>query len=143
MNPRESMKINNICPVCNRELTLGVLHRVEELADRDEGDCDKPFKKLIPLTELIAKFLDIKQLGSKTVWNTYNSLIKEFNSEFNILLNVKEEELSKIVHAKLANIIIRNRESKLEIKPGYDSTYGEVVLRDEEKLVKQKSLSEY
>ncbi len=150
-DPKESKKYNGICPVCKKPLTIGVLNRVEELADRPEGfkpEGKPEFKKLIPLTELIAKVINIKQLASKKIWNTYNDLIEKFGSEFNILLNVEKKELEEKIGKRLADVIIKNREDKLKIKAGYDGVYGEVILNGKEKSIdkikpKQKTLGEF
>ncbi|MBU1245878.1 MAG: endonuclease Q family protein [Nanoarchaeota archaeon] len=130
-DPKESIKHKDICPVCNKPLTIGVQHRVEVLSDREEGfkpKNAKPFLTLIPLTELIAAYLGIKMLNSKGVWEVYNKLIKFFDNEFNILMNVAEIDLGKVVNEKLAKIIIDNRHGKISIKPGYDGLYGKVDL---------------
>jgi len=145
-DPKDANKINKICPKCKKLLTIGVQNRVDELADREEGyipEDAKPFTKLIPLTELIAIVYDIKQLSSKNVWAIYNKMIDNFNSEFNILLNVPYNNLIKVVDERLANVIIKNKEGKLKIEPGYDGVYGKVLLNDNERIVKQKSLSEF
>ncbi len=145
-SPTESKKLGNICPKCGSKLTIGVADRIEKLADRPEGykrENSKPFVSLIPLHELISAVYDIKQLGSKKVWEIYNLLIKNFKNEFNILLNVKEEELKKVVHEKLARIILLNREGMLLIKPGFDGIYGEVVLNPVYKIKTQKDLGEF
>jgi PHP family Zn ribbon phosphoesterase len=118
-------------------LTLGVAHRVEELADREEEykPKDKPeFKEILPLTEIIAAFLGIKQLGSKKVWEVYNQLIKRFSNEYNILLNVSLDELKEIIPERLASLIIRNRNNKLTVKPGFDGQYGELQLQKQTTL---------
>lgn len=147
LEPSESRKLNNICPKCHRELTIGVLHRVEDLADRPQGYIRKnakPFYHLIPLSELIATVYNIQQVNAKQVWSIYNELIKRFNSEFNIMLNVPEQDLKKIAHEKLINAIVKCRQDKLKIKPGYDGVYGEILLDDNEKITKtQKSLSDF
>lgn len=145
MNYEESRKLNGICPKCKTPLTLGVEYRVKQLADREEPKNVPNFKEVIPLTELIAAVYSISQLASKKVWEVYNLLIKKFNSEFNVLLEAPYEELAKVVDKKLADVIIRNRTGKLEIKPGYDGVYGQVVLNNEErvKVAKQKILSEF
>lgn len=142
----ESKRLDKICPKCGKELTIGVEYRVEELAK--EGKDYKPndtkdFVEVIPLHELIAVVYDFKLLGGKKVWEVYNSLIEGFGNEFNVLLNVSFEELKKIVHEKLAKVILLNREGKLEIKPGYDGVYGQILLEDKDKLKEQKSLSEF
>jgi len=151
MSPDESKKVGKICPACKREMTIGVLNRVEELADREEGF--KPegailFRRLIPLTEIIIALNGGALYGQKT-WATYNPLIEKFGNEFNILMNVPEEELKKVVDEKLAAAIIDNRNGNIEVKPGYDGEYGKPMLgKVEEKDVKvkpqpQKGLGEF
>jgi uncharacterized protein (TIGR00375 family) len=145
-DPKETIKHKGICPKCHRPLTIGVEYRIEQLADREKPKVDKEYKDLVPLHELIAAVYSTKLLASKKVWDVYNNLIKTFKNEFNILLNIDEEELKKIVPEKLSKVIILNRENKLKIKPGYDGVYGELI--DVEKLeIKeskpQKSLTEF
>ena len=82
----------------------------------------------------------VKQLTRKEVWEVYNLLLKNFKNEYEILLEVPLEKLEKVVDARLARIILLNRENKLEIKPGYDGVYGEIVLSEKEKINKQKKL---
>lgn len=145
-SPEESLKLNQICSKCGNKLTIGVADRIEKLADRSEGykrENSKPFVSLIPLHELIAVVYDIKQLGSKKIWDVYNPLIKNFGNEFNVLLNVNEDELKKVVHEKLAKIILMNREAKLNIKAGFDGVYGSIILEERDRIKIQRSLSEY
>jgi uncharacterized protein (TIGR00375 family) len=125
LSPKESKKYNNICPVCGKPLTLGVLNRVEQLADRS-GKPKKtiPFKNLIPLEEIIANVLDLGA-ATKGVAIEYNKLIENYN-EFDILLNVSGDELKKIVPNKIAEGIIRVREGKVNLDPGYDGVYGKI-----------------
>ncbi len=132
MSPSESIKNKNICPKCGRKLTIGVLHRVEELADRPEGFKPKnaiPFRRLIPLSEIISNLIG-SSVATKKVWNIYYKLINEFKSEFNILLDVSYEELKKIVDEKLAKAIIMNREEKIRIRPGFDGMYGVPIFKE-------------
>jgi uncharacterized protein (TIGR00375 family) len=127
LEPKESKRLGNWCPVCKRGLTIGVLHRVEELADRPVGFIPEgaiPFKSLIPLTEIISARLGIDQLYSKRIWEVYNNLIKAFGSEFAVLLDVEEARLGKVVDPRLAKAIVDVREGKVEIRPGYDGVYG-------------------
>ena len=142
-NPEESIKHNKICPKCGSLLTIGVLNRVEELADRKESKNAKDSFKLIPLTELIAAVYGIEQLTSKKVWEIYNSLINAFGNEFNILLKVNGRELERVVNKKLVDIILKNREGKLEILAGYDGIYGKVVLSENEVMAVQKKLQNF
>lgn len=130
MEPRESLKNRNICPVCKRPLTIGVLHRVEELADREEGFVPKgaiPFKSLIPLSEIIANSIGSGQVFSKKVWEVYDKLIKEFGSEFEVLLNTPMESLVRIGGERVADGVIKVREGRVEIEPGFDGEYGRPV----------------
>ena len=139
----ESKKLNKICPKCRKELTIGVEYRVEELADREKPINVPEFKTLIPLTELISSIYGIKQLQSKKILEIYNKLISNFKNEYNILIKTKEDDLRKIVHEKLSNLIIKNREGKLNITPGYDGIYGKIILEEKDRIKEQKTLTNY
>ena len=144
MNYEESKKLNKICPVCKKEMTIGVEYRIEELADRKEPVNVPYYIKILPLHELITAVYGIKQFTSKKVIDIYNILIKNFNTEYNILLEVPEEKLKTVIDEKLARVIILNRMNKLKINPGYDGVYGEIVLDDKEKFLKKnKSLGDF
>ena len=135
-----------ICPKCGNLLTIGVLNRVEELADRESGykrKNAKDFIRIIPLTELICSVYGMRMLTSKKVWEIYNKSIDNFENELNILLNVDEDRLKKVLHDKLVKVIIKNREGKLEVKPGFDVVYGEVILDNSEKMITQKTLQNF
>ena len=128
LEPKESTKYKSYCPVCRKKLTIGVLHRVEELADREEGFIPKnaiPFKTLLPLSELIATVYHT-QTFSKKVWEGFNKLTKDFGSELKILLEVPREELR--INERLIDLIIKNREGKLKVRAGYDGIYGKLIL---------------
>lgn len=117
----------NICPVCKKPLTIGVFHRVMELADRDEDHiaADKPsYYILLPLFEIISAVKNISTLQSKTIWGIYNKMIKQFGNEYNILINVPEEELSKTVDKKIARQIVNIRNKQYLIEEGSDGVYG-------------------
>jgi len=132
MEPKESLKNNNICPKCKKPLTVGVLQRVEQLADREKGFKPKdaiPFKSLIPLSEILSSLLNIG-VATKKVFSEYYKLIKNFENEINILLNVKKEEIMKVTDEKIANAIITVREGKVKIKPGYDGVYGQPIFEN-------------
>ena len=77
--------------------------------------------------------------------HVYIISLRSFYSEFNVLISVPEAELAKVIHPKLASLIIKNREDKLNIKPGYDGVYGRIQLSNDEKVIegKQKSLGEF
>lgn len=142
MEPKEAMKHKNICPVCRRPLTIGVLHRVEDLADREDGFVPKgsvPFRNLIPLSELIA---GVFQTGVATqkVWQEYNLLIKEFGNELNIILDVEMEKLLKVTNEKIVEFVIKNRNQDIQVEPGYDGVYGKPIFnRVNKKTIPSKS----
>jgi len=145
LSPKESIKINDICPKCKSKLTIGVAHRVEELADRAPGfkpKNSKPFLNLIPLSECISGVLGV-DVFTKKVWGEYNNLISKFGNEFNILLNVKEKELKNATSEKIVRAIIKNREQKINVKPGYDGVYGVPLFGKKDIKEKQKGLLEF
>ena len=142
LSPAERKKINGICPVCHRPLTVGVLSRVEELADREEGIIPPtaiPFKSLIPLKEIIADVLNVNP-HTKSVENIYLKLLQQFNNEFHLLLDVPIEEISKLAGEKIALAISNMREGKVEIEPGYDGEYGKIKIPLRAKTREQNSL---
>ncbi|MBU1135315.1 MAG: hypothetical protein KKG13_02240 [Nanoarchaeota archaeon] len=127
LEPKETKKVNDTCPVCKRPLTIGVLYRVEELADREEGYIPRnkiPFKTLIPLSEIIGARMGIEQLYSKRIWGVFQKLIDKFGSEYNILLNTSFDQLKQVVPEDIAKAIVDIRENKVEITPGFDGVYG-------------------
>jgi PHP family Zn ribbon phosphoesterase/intein/homing endonuclease len=129
---QETKKLNGICPICKRQLTIGVEYRIGELAKHEEGykqSNAKIYYKLIPLHELIALNENTKLLASKKVWKVYNELIENFGTEFDILLNATEKQMQdKLVNSKLIKLILLNRQGKIKVKPGYDGVYGEPQL---------------
>lgn len=130
MTPQQSKKYNNICPKCGKSLIIGVLNRVEELADRPEGFMPKdaiPFKSLIPLNEVIAEAIGVSAL-SKSVLKHYDNLIKNLGSELKILLESTEKEIRDVSSPEIAEGVIKMREGKVFIEPGYDGVYGKIKI---------------
>jgi len=143
--PKETEKHKGICPVCKKPLTIGVMNRVEELADRPAGfrPAGVPgFKKLVELDKIIAEALGIKSRNSQAVQVEYNNIIKQLGSELNILINVDLAELGKVTLPEIVEGIKRVREGELIVEPGFDGQYGTVkIFRDDEKKSnKQASL---
>jgi len=127
LSPAETKKYRGLCPVCGSALTIGVLHRVEDLADRPDGSIPHkaiPYKSLVPLAEIIAGFLG-KGESSKQVALIYDNLIKKFASELNILLDISIEDLKRD-EPFLAQAIASMRQGKIQVEPGYDGVYGKV-----------------
>ncbi|MFC1663579.1 endonuclease Q family protein [Patescibacteria group bacterium] len=144
-SPSESKKYNNICPNCGRPLTIGVLNRIEELAINTDGFKPEgaiPFKSLIPLSEIIAEALG-QMTGTKRVDEEYKNLIKNFKNEFEILLNTSYQDLENVTLPEIAEGIIRVREGRVQIEPGYDGVFGKIRIffkGEQKKLTKQKTL---
>ncbi len=135
LSPEEAKENNNICPACRRKLTIGVMHRIERLGDRGPGFIPPKavgFKNLIPLEEIISEAVG-KQVGTEAVTREYERLIQEWENEFNILLDIPEEELLKISPSSIGEGIIRARRGEVNFKPGYDGVYGEIKIFEEER----------
>lgn len=142
LTPEESLKNKNKCPKCGKDLTLGVLYRVEQLADRELGFKPKsaiPFRKLIPLHEVISAVIGLG-VSSQKVWIEYNKLIKEFGNELEILLNAEENKLRAVCSENIVEAIMKNRDGKLEIIPGYDGVYGYPVIGNKKGVKEPESL---
>jgi len=142
-SPEETKKIKGICPKCGRNLTVGVLSRVDELADRKMDFVPPgaiPYKSLVPLKEIIAEALAV-QPKTKTVEEEYKKLIYHFGSEFNILIGAEKKDLEINCHNKIAEGIIRVREGKIIVEPGYDGEFGKVgIFHEAEKKEEQNRL---
>ena len=143
LKPAQTKKNKGLCPVCKKPLTIGVLNRVEELANRPEGF--KPdtigYKSLVPLAEIIADVLG-QGKATKKVDAIYQDLIVKGGSEFKILLDLSLVELEKIAPPEIVLGIKNVREGKVEISAGYDGVYGVVKIFKEGEIKKptQKSL---
>jgi len=134
--PEEARRIGNICPVCHKKLTKGVDQRVDELADRPKGfrpEGVPGYKHLLPLSEIIQTVLGVSYPGAQSVWQVYNSLIRRFGSEYTVLLEAPWSELAKVVDVSIVDAVIRVREERVKVIPGYDGIYGEIRLHDEER----------
>ena len=141
LTPEETEKLNGICPVCGKPLTIGVLNRVCTLADRDFGSTYKPETagevfSLVPLPEILSEIMQVGS-SSKAVTNEYERLIRKFGSEFSILREVPAEDISKD-SPLLAEGISRLRAGKVIKHAGYDGEYGVIRLFDDSELVKKK-----
>ena len=128
--PGEARKFGNICPSCRKQMTIGVLHRVEELADRPEGFKPPgaiPFIHLIPLSEIIAGAFDAGE-GTKKVREEYERIVSACGTEFDALASAKPDALRNAASEKVAEGILRVREGKVRVKPGYDGVYGKASI---------------
>jgi len=137
LSPQQARKYNGMCPVCGRRLTIGVLHRIEELADRPEGFVPKdaiPFVHTVPLIEVLAY---VTGKGEKTirVQGLYEKLMQKFGSEFNLTLHAEISEIAA-VDKELADAIQRIRSEDVNVIPGYDGVFGTVDIM---KRIKEQS----
>jgi len=143
-SPAESKKNKGICPVCKKTLVIGVLNRVDQLADRELGTKPTniiPFKSLVPLQEIIAEVLDVAKT-SKKVQQKYDEIVAAGGSEFEILLDKDYDEIKKIASPEIALGIKNLREQKVEAVAGYDGVFGVVKVFGKNKIKRptQKSL---
>ena len=145
LNPRETMDYEGKCPLCGKALTLGVLNRVEELADRTQGfkpPASHSYHSIIPLAEI---FSDILQVGakSKKVRKTYQKALTQLGNEFNILHTLETDKINSAGIPLLGEAIRRMRQKEVEIAPGYDGEYGRIKIfnsHERELLLGQKTL---
>ena len=150
-DPKATRENGSICPVCKRSLTVGVMHRVEELAKEkfpdevskinqngikwmvDPSKKHPPFIKLVPLNEIIAEAL-YSTVSSKKVKDLYESLCARFGSEFNILLKASPAEIKREAGERIAEGVERVRKGDIVILPGFDGQYGVVKIWDDKKI---------
>jgi len=128
LTPQESIKTNGLCPKCNRPLTIGVLNRIQELATEPEGYKPEgviPYKSLVPLQEVIADVLGV-MVANQAVKSEYAKLVKEFGSEFSVLLGPSASDLERTTSPEIAQGIIDAREGRVELVAGYDGVFGHV-----------------
>jgi len=139
--PGETKKHKGICPVCKKPLVIGVLYRVEELADREEGfrpENSAPFLKLVELDKIIAEALGIKSRTSKQVQSEYNKLIRAGGNEMRILIDLSSDELRTMTLPAIAEGIKRVREGRLRVEPGFDGQYGVAKIFNEDEKTENK-----
>ncbi len=133
MTPQETRRHGMRCPACGGKLTVGVMHRVEALADRPEDAKPPgtiPFRRLVPLEELIAEALGMG-VGTQAVEREYHQLVYKCGTELAVLLRASEEELRQATTTRIAEGILRMREGRISVEPGYDGEYGKVKIFDE------------
>ncbi len=146
LSPAETKKHKGTCPKCKKPVTIGVMHRVDELADRPEGyePNNRPlFKSIVPLQEIISDAVGVG-VNSKRVQAEYNTIVESVAPEFDVLLHTDLEKIGSVAEPIVVEGIKRVREGRLHILPGYDGEFGTVkVFSDAEReaaATKQKSL---
>jgi uncharacterized protein (TIGR00375 family) len=128
--PPQTKASQYLCPHCHKKLTVGVMHRVDELSDRPEGFIPKnaiPSIHLIPLEEIIAEAMGFR-MGTKSVESEYERLVEKGGSEFHILLEAIPAELKTYIPERILEGILRMRQGKVSILPGHDGVYGKINL---------------
>jgi uncharacterized protein (TIGR00375 family) len=128
LTPQETKKHDYLCPMCGKKVTIGVMHRVDLLADRDEGarlTDAAPFKSIIPLPEIISETIKVG-VNSKAVNTMYMALLENLGSEFSILLDRPLSDIEAVGSAKLREAIAIMRSGKVNIAPGYDGEFGKI-----------------
>ncbi len=136
LKPAETVKFGGRCPVCGKKITIGVQHRVEELADREMGfrpEGALPFESLAPLPEVIAASTGLSA-ASKKVDQQYEALLQQIGPEFVILREAPLEEIRHYAGPCVAEGIRRLRAGEVERIPGYDGEYGVIKLLDEAEI---------
>lgn len=133
LSPVEAERLGGICPVCGKKLTMGVDHRVEQLADRAEGFVKKDGKKyesLVPLPEVISACMGYST-ASKKVQGCFEQMIQTLGTEFDILRNVPSEDIKSCAGERIAEGIENVRTGNVKRIPGYDGEYGKIELFEE------------
>ena len=136
LNPQETMEVGGLCPVCSRPLTIGVMHRVMELADRELPyfpPGSPGYYSLIPLSEVLGEIFS-RGPATKTVLHEYGKLIRMFDSEFNLLLHVSVDEISERYSPVLGEAVKRIRNRKVVRRAGFDGEFGVIKVFDEGEL---------
>lgn len=137
-HPQTTLAHNGLCAECGKKVTVGVMHRIEELADQPEGrkpERRHPFKSLIPLPEILAEVYGVGP-NSKQVQGAYQAMLTALGSELSILLDLPPEDVARVGGPMVAEGIRRMRKGDVTAIGGYDGEYGIIKLFDpEEKQV--------
>jgi DNA helicase-2/ATP-dependent DNA helicase PcrA len=136
LHPVETARTKGLCPVCGKPVTVGVMARVEELADRPEGERaprSRPYRNLIPLTEIIGESFGVGPASGR-VDLAYQRLVAALGSEFAILQTVPLDQIEKTAGSMVGEGIRRVRDGRVELQAGYDGDYGIIrIFTDQER----------
>lgn len=141
LHPRETIKNKGLCPVCGKPVTVGVMARVEELADRPDGEKGKrwrPYHSMIPLTGILGDCLGVGPASQK-VELLYGRLTQGVGNEFAVLLDAPLDQIEKCAGALVAEGIRRVRSGEISVQAGYDGEYGVIkIFADNERSGKKR-----
>ena len=132
MGPDETIQHKYLCPVCGRRLTMGVMHRIEKLADKKIGVKPKGaplFYSVVPLREIIAEIMNVGA-KSRTVAREHTRLLQELGNELSILTSIPLKDIGRAGARRLAEAVSRMRKGDVNIMPGFDGEYGKVRVFD-------------
>jgi len=127
----ESKKNNFLCPVCGRKVTIGVMSRVEELAQRPNNFFDSkrpPFKMTTPFLELLAQIYQT-QSTTKKVWGKYLEIINKYGSELDILMGNYDKQKMNDEDSLISQALEKIDNGEIILEPGYDGEYGKVIIK--------------
>lgn len=126
-HPEESRLHGNRCPKCGKKLTIGVLHRVEYLADRKEPENVPKFYYHVPLIEMLAR--SMKRMPHESlVQQIYHRYVSQAGNEYRLMYSMPYQKLKEIVSKRILEAVMAIRKGSVEVTPGYDGVYGEVKL---------------
>jgi uncharacterized protein (TIGR00375 family) len=129
-SPQETKKHKGLCPACGKRVTVGVMNRVDQLADRQEGAVPNkaiPAMHMVPFAEIIADALGVGT-NAAAVEREYLRLVEKGGSEFAILMDLSPEDLASFTPPMILEGILRVREGRLNITPGYDGVFGKIQI---------------
>ena len=136
LTPEETILKAGICPVCGRKVTVGVLHRVIELADRPFGfkpEGSSSYESLVPLREIIGSAIH-SGITSQKVERLYFDLLRSFGPELMVLRETNLADIAKVSGVLVAEGIRRLRAGEVSVQPGFDGAYGIIsVLREDDR----------
>ncbi|MFP4531723.1 MAG: UvrD-helicase domain-containing protein [Desulfobacterales bacterium] len=145
LHPKEAIALNGICPVCGHPLTLGVLHRVEALATRPEGEKPEkthPYYSVIPLAEILSEIVGTGP-KSKKVLSYYQAVLEALGPELAVLHTLPVDAVDEAGIPLLTEGIRRMRAGSVHIFPGFDGQYGEIKVftpEERDRLIGQQAL---
>ncbi|MFZ5562546.1 MAG: UvrD-helicase domain-containing protein, partial [Thermodesulfobacteriota bacterium] len=140
LHPAQTRQHRGICPVCGKPLTLGVLYRVEELADRPENILPEqrhPFYSIVPLPEILSELLGVGP-KSKKVDQAYRTVLERLGPEFDVLYSLPAQQIAGCGVPLLDVAVSRMRKGEVRRSAGFDGQYGRVTLFAEGEIERLK-----